>query len=45
MVKTIYWIQHTKKIDTEKNGDKDEKTLYKLMDNVLYHETIKNMRM
>ena len=34
MVKTICWIQHTKKkIETEKNGDKDEKAWYKLMNN------------
>ena len=34
MVKTICWIQHTKKkIETEKNVDKDENALYKLIKN------------
>ena len=36
---------NTKKLDKEKNGDKDEKTLNKLMNNVVYRETIENMRM
>ena len=33
---------HTKKkTETEKNGDKDEKALYKLMNNTVYRKTIK----
>ena len=37
MAKTICWIQHTqKRIEAEKNGDKGEKSLYKLMNNAVY---------
>ena len=36
MVKTIYWIQHTKRIETEKNNDRDGKALYKLMNNATH---------
>ena len=37
MVKTIYWIQHSKKkIEAEKNGVKDEKAWQKLMNNAIY---------
>ena len=39
MVKTICWIQHTKK-----DGEKDEKALHKLMNNVAYGKTMENMR-
>ena len=31
MATTIRCIQHKKRIETEKNGDKDGKALYKLM--------------
>ena len=31
MVKTIFWIQQAKKNGSRKNGDKDGKGLYKLM--------------
>ena len=36
MVKTIYWIQHTKRIETEKNNDRDGKALYKLVNNATH---------
>ena len=36
---------HTKKkTEAEKNGDKDEKALYKLINNTVYRKTIKNLR-
>ena len=33
-----------KKLEAEKNGDKDENALYKLMNNALYDKTIENLR-
>ena len=45
MVKTIYEIQHTKKNGSRKNGHKDEKALYKSMNNAIYGkgmEIVKN---
>ena len=33
MAKTIYCIQHTKRTEAEKNGDKDGEALFKLMNN------------
>ena len=44
MVKTIYWIQHTKKNGSRKNGAKDGKTLQKLMNNAIYRKTMENLR-
>ena len=44
MAKTTCWIQHTKRIEAEKNGDEDGKVLYKLMNNALYGKTMKNIR-
>ena len=35
---------HKKRIEAENNGDKDEKTLYKLMNNFLYGKTMENLR-
>ena len=44
MAKTICWIQHKKRIEAEKNGDKDGKALYKLMNNAVYGKTMENLR-
>ena len=44
MVKTIYWTQHTKIIEAEKNNEKDGKELYKLMSSTIYGKTIENLR-
>ena len=35
---------HTKRIEAEKNGDKDGKALYKLMKNAVYRKTMENLR-
>ena len=43
MVKTIYWIQHTKKDGTRKNNNKDGKALYKLMKNAIYEKKMENL--
>ena len=40
MSKTICWIQHKKKIEGEKYGNKDGKALYKLMVNAVYGKTM-----
>ena len=45
MVKTIYWIQNTKKrIGTDKNREKGGKALHKLMSNAIYRKTMENLR-
>ena len=45
MVKTIHWIQHKKKkLESEKNNDKDGKALHKLMNSAIYEKTTENLR-
>ena len=44
MTKAICWVQHTQKKQKQKNGDKDGKVLYKLMNNVAYEKTIESLR-
>ena len=44
MVKTIYWIQHTKKKRSRKNNDKDEKALYTLMNNAIHGKRMEKLR-
>ena len=35
---------YKKRIETEKNGDKDRKALYRLMNNTAYRKTMENVR-
>ena len=44
IAKTVCWIHHTEKNRSRKNVDKDGKALYKLMNNAVYGEIIKNWR-
>ena len=44
MIKTICGIQHTKKSRSRKNNGKDEKVLYKLMNDAIYEKTMENLR-
>ena len=40
MLKTIYWLQYTKKIRSRKNGDEDGKASYKLSNKAVYGKMI-----
>ena len=44
MAKTICWTQHTKRIETEKNGGKNGKALQKLTNKAVYGKAIKNLK-
>ena len=44
MVKPYVEFNTQKRIEAEKNGDKDGKTLYKLMSNAVYSKTMENVR-
>ena len=44
MAKTICWIQHTKRIEVEKNGDEVGEALYKLMNNAVNGKAIEDLR-
>ena len=37
------WQTHTKKVKLEKNGEKDGKVSYKLMNNAKYDKTMENL--
>ena len=43
VVKTIWWIQLTKKYRSRKKNDKGRKALYKLTNNVVYGKVMKNL--
>ena len=44
MAKTTYRISYAKKNRSRKNGDKDSKFCYKLMDNAVYDKIMENVR-
>ena len=44
IVKTIYWIRHTKKNRSRKIGDKDGKALHKFMNNAIYGKGMEKLR-
>ena len=44
MTKIRCWVQYKKRIEAEKNGRKDRKALYKLIDNSLYEKAMENLR-
>ena len=44
MLKPYVEFNKQKRIEAEKNRDKDRKALYKLMSNAIYRKTMKNLR-
>ena len=44
MTKIICWIQHTKRLEAEKNRNKDGKALLKLMNYAVYGKITENLR-
>ena len=44
MAKIINWIQLAKRIEADKNSDKDGKTLYKSMTNAVYGKTMEKLK-
>ena len=44
MTKITSWVQHKKRIEAEKNGRKDRKALYKLINNSVYEKAMENLR-
>ena len=44
IIKAIYWIQHTKRIEAEQNNGKDGKALNKLINNAIYGKTMESLR-
>ena len=44
MTKITCWVQHKKRIEAEKNGRKDRKALYKLINNSVYEKAMENLR-
>ena len=44
MVETIFEFTTQKRIEAEKNNDKDGKTIYKLTNNAIYRNTMENLR-
>ena len=44
LLKLYVQFSPQKRIEVEKNGEKDEKTLYKLMNNGVYRKTMENLR-
>ena len=44
LIKIMYWIQHKKGKEADKNGVKDGKSLCKLVNNAIYVKAMENLR-